>query len=67
MNLYEIIIEVLRAAKEKGVSLENDWEIEDIATEIYDMFYSSEMITTYISSGYLEDLKDYWEEPKIND
>ncbi len=67
MNLYEIIIEVLRAAKEKGVSLENDWEREDIATEIYDMFYSSEMITTYISSGYLEDLKDYWEEPKIND
>ncbi len=67
MNLYEIIIEVLRAAKEKGVSLENDWEREDIATEIYDMFYSSEMITTYISSGYLEDLKDYWEEPNIND
>ncbi len=67
MNLYEIIIEVLRAAKEKGVSLENDWEREDIATEIYDMFYSSEMITSYISSGYLEDLKDYWEEPKIND
>ena len=67
MNLYEIIIEVLRAAKEKGVSLENDWEREDIATEIYDMFYSSEMITTYISSGYLEDLKDNWEEPKIND
>jgi hypothetical protein len=67
MNLYEIIIEVLRAAKEKGVSLENDWEREDIATEIYDMFYSSEMITSYISSGYLEDLKDYWEEPNIND
>lgn len=67
MNLYEIIIEVLKAAKEKGVSLENDWEREDIATEIYDMFYSSEMITSYISSGYLEDFKDYWEEPKIND
>tara|TARA_R100000329_G_scaffold25696_1_gene24199 strand:+ start:1549 stop:1752 length:204 start_codon:yes stop_codon:yes gene_type:complete len=67
MNLYEIIIEVLKAAKEKGVSLENDWEREDIATEIYDMFYSSEMITSYISSGYLEDLKDYWEEPNIND
>jgi len=67
MNLYEIIIEVLKAAKEKGVSLENDWEIEDIATEIYDMFYSSEMITSYISSGYLEDFKDYWEEPKVND
>ena len=67
MNLYEIIIEVLRAAKEKGVSLENDWEREDIATEIYDMFYSSEMITSYISSGYLEDFKDYWEEPKVND
>ena len=67
MNLYEIIIEVLKAAKEKGVSLENDWEREDIATEIYDMFYSSEMNTSYISSGYLEDLKDYWEEPNIND
>jgi|TARA_R100001082_G_C4256474_1_gene113718 hypothetical protein len=67
MNLYEIIIEVLKAAKEKGVSLENDWEREDIATEIYDMFYSSEMITSYISSGYLEDFKDYWEEPKVND
>ena len=67
MNLYEIIIEVLRAAKEKGVSLENNWEREDIATEIYDMFYSSEMISSYISTEYVEDIKDYWEDKSLND
>tara|TARA_R110000824_G_scaffold83269_2_gene208442 strand:+ start:2015 stop:2218 length:204 start_codon:yes stop_codon:yes gene_type:complete len=67
MNIYEIIIEVLKAARDKGASLDNDWEIEDIATEIYDMYYSSEMITSYISSGYMEDLKDYWEEKPLND
>ncbi len=60
-------MEVLKAAKEKGVSLENDWEIEDIATEIYDMFYSSEIIGSYISNGYIEDLKDYWEDNNLND
>ena len=67
MNIYEIIIEVLKAARDKGASLDNDWEIEDIATEIYDMYYSSEMITSYISSGYIEDIKDYWEEKPLND
>ena len=67
MNIYEIIIEVLKAARDKGASLDIDWEIEDIATEIYDMYYSSEMITSYISSGYMEDLKDYWEEKPLND
>jgi hypothetical protein len=67
MNLYEIIIEVLKAARDKGVSLDNDWELEDIATEIYDMYYSSEMITSYISSGYMEDIKDYWEDKPLND
>ena len=67
MNIYEIIIEVLKAARDKGASLDNDWEIEDIATEIYDMYYSSEMITSYISSGYMEDPKDYWEEKPLND
>jgi|TARA_R100000995_G_C3455626_1_gene110419 hypothetical protein len=67
MNLYEIIMEVLKAARDKGVSLDNDWELEDIATEIYDMYYSSEMITSYISSGYMEDLKDYWEDKPLND
>jgi len=67
MNLYEIIMEVLKAARDKGVSLDNDWELEDIATEIYDMYYSSEMITSYISSGYMEDIKDYWEDKPLND
>lgn len=67
MNIYEIIIEVLKAARDKGASLDNDWEIEDIATEIYDMYYSSEMITSYISSGYIEDIKDYWEDKPLND
>ena len=59
-------MEVLKAARDKGVSLDNDWELEDIATEIYDMYYSSEMITSYISSGYMEDLKDYWEDKPLN-
>jgi hypothetical protein len=67
MNLYEIIMEVLKAARDKGVSLDNDWELEDVATEIYDMYYSSEMITSYISSGYIEDIKDYWEDKPLND
>ena len=60
-------MEVLKAARDKKVSLDNDWELEDIATEIYDMYYSSEMITSYISSGYMEDLKDYWEDKPLND
>lgn len=60
-------MEVLKAARDKGVSLDNDWELEDIATEIYDMYYSSEMITSYISSGYMEDIKDYWEDKRLND
>ena len=60
-------MEVLKAARDKRVSLDNDWELEDIATEIYDMYYSSEMITSYISSGYMEDLKDYWEDKPLND
>jgi len=67
MNLYEIIMEVLKAARDKGISLDNDWELEDVATEIYDMYYSSEMITSYISSGYMEDIKDYWEDKPLND
>jgi len=67
MNLYEIIIAVLKAARDKNLSLDNDWELEDIATEIYDMYYSSEMITGYLSSGYIEDIKDYWEERPLND
>lgn len=67
MNLYEIIIEVLKAARDKEVSLDNDWEREDIATEIYDMYYSSEMISNYISSGYIEDFNDYWEDKPLND
>ena len=67
MNLYEIIMEVLKAARDKKVSLDNDWELEDIATEIYDMYYSSEMITSYLGSGQMETINDYWEEKNIND
>ena len=60
-------MEVLKAARDKGVSLDNDWELEDIATEIYDMYYSSEMITSYLGSGQMETINDYWEEKNIND
>ena len=67
MNLYEIIMEVLKAARDKKVSLDNDWELEDIATEIYDMYYSSEMITSYLGSCQMETINDYWEEKNIND
>ena len=60
-------MEVLKAARDKKVSLDNDWELEDIATEIYDMYYSSEMITSYLGSGQMERINDYWEEKNIND
>lgn len=60
-------MEVLKAARDKKVSLDNDWELEDIATEIYDMYYSSEMITSYLGSGQMETINDYWEEKNIND
>ena len=60
-------MEVLKAARDKKVSLDNDWELEEIATEIYDMYYSSEMITTYMGSGQMETINDYWEEKNIND
>ena len=60
-------MEVLKAARDKKVSLDNDWELEDIATEIYDMYYSSEMITSYLGSGQMETINDYCEEKNIND
>ena len=67
MNIHEIIIEVLKAARDKGANLDNEWGIEGIATEIYDMYCSGERITSYISSGYLDDIKDHWEDKPLND
>ena len=57
MNIYEIIIEVLKAARDKGASLDNDWEIEDIATEIYDMYYRDE-ITQDVAARLLDKLTE---------
>ena len=61
MNLYEICLEVLKHASESKINLEDEMSRETVATEIYDLFYEYQTYSPYLDSGYLGDLKDYWD------
>ena len=61
MNLYDICLQVLEHANESDANLDNDITRESIATEIYELFYEYQMYSPYIDTGYLGDLKDYWD------
>ena len=61
MNLYEIVIEVLEHADDNGMSISNDMSKQSIATEIYELFYDSQVYSSYIDSGYMQDVSDYWQ------
>ena len=61
MNLYEIVIEVLEHADDNGMSISNDMSKQSIATEIYELFYDSQVHSSYIDSGYIRDIRDYWQ------
>ena len=61
MNLYEIVMEVLEHADDNDMSLSNDMTKQSIATEIYELFYESQVYSNFVDSGYLMDLSDYWQ------
>jgi len=61
MNLYEIVMEVLEHADDNEMSLSNDMTKQSIATEIYELFYESQVYSNFVDSGYLMDLSDYWQ------
>jgi len=61
MNLYEIVMEVLEHADDNGMSLEDDMSKQSIATEIYELFYESQVYSSFIDSGYMGDISDYWQ------
>jgi hypothetical protein len=43
MNLYEIVMEVLEHADDNGMSIKDDMSKQSIATEIYELFYESQV------------------------
>ena len=60
MNLYEICIQVLEHANDSNRNLDNDMDVQAMATEIYDLFYEHQVYANSIDTGYLMDLKEYW-------
>lgn len=61
MNLFEVCLEVLEHADEIEMSLDDEMCRETIANEIYDLFYEYQVYSPYFDTGYMGDLKDYWE------
>jgi hypothetical protein len=53
LNLYEICIQVLEHANNCNRNLDNDMDVQLIATEIYELFYEHQMFP-------IDDLKEYW-------
>ena len=43
------------------MSLDDEMCRETIANEIYDLFYEYQVYSPYFDTGYMGDLKDYWE------
>lgn len=60
MNLYDICIEVLEHASNNDMSIEEDKSREEIATDIYDLFYEYQLYSPYVDTGYINDLEEYW-------
>jgi hypothetical protein len=61
MNLYEIVMEVLEHADDNDMSISDDMSKQSIATEIYELFYESQVYSSFIDSGYMSDISDYWQ------
>jgi len=61
MNLYEIVMEVLEHADDNDMSLSDDMSKQSIATEIYELFYESQVYSNFVDSGYMRDVSDYWQ------
>ena len=53
MNLYEICVQVLEHANNCNRNLDNDMDVQLIATEIYELFYEHQMFP-------IDDLQEYW-------
>ena len=60
MNLYEVCIQVLEDANENENKLDNSLSREYIANEIYELFYEYQVYSYKFDTGYIEDVKDFW-------
>ena len=60
MNLYEVCIQVLEDANENENKLDNSLSREYIANEIYELFYEYQVYSDKFDTGYIEDVKDFW-------
>ena len=60
MNLYEITMEVLEYASDNDISIDDEMSRQDIATQIYDLFYDYQVYSADSTEGYLFDLQEYW-------
>ena len=63
MNLFEICMQVLNDASEGGLDFDKDTDRENIANDIYELYYESSKLinqNTYPNSGYFIDVKDYY-------
>jgi hypothetical protein len=60
MNLYEVCIQVLEDANENENKLDDSLSMEYIANEIYELFYEYQVYSEKFDTGYIEDVKDFW-------
>ena len=60
MNLYEVCIKVLEYANENENKLDDSLSREYIANEIYELFYEYQVYSDKFDTGYIEDVKDFW-------
>lgn len=60
MNLYEVCIQVLEDANENKNKLDDSLSREYIANEIYELFYEYQVYSDKFDTGYIEDVKDFW-------
>jgi len=60
MNLYEVCIQVLEDANENENKLDDSLSREYIANEIYELFYEYQVYSEKFDTGYIEDVKDFW-------
>ena len=57
MNLYEVCIQVLEDANENENKLDDSLSREYIANEL---FYEYQVYSDKFDTGYIEDVKDFW-------
>jgi hypothetical protein len=61
LNLYDICLEVLEEASSSKKNLDNEMDVQSIATDIYELFYEHNLYHDNVDVSYLGDLKDYWD------